>query len=665
MENRIFKQKNRKAAIMAKEQHEFQAETRQLLDLMIHSIYTNREIFLRELISNASDAIDKLHFESLTNTDITGGDTSYEIFLVPDKESKTLSISDNGIGMNREELIENIGTIAKSGTKAFLETLKKAKESGEDVTDKDMIGQFGVGFYSAFMVADKVTILTKKAGEDKAYRWESAADGSYTIEEAEKDKRGTTITIYLKKEFTEGGEEDFTDTYKIESLVKKYSDYVRYPIKMNITTEETPRDKDGKEIEGAEKVKKTELRTLNSMQPLWTKNKSDIKKEEYDEFFKHQFHEWEAPMEVFHTKAEGTVEYTALLEIPAHAPFNLYQQDYEPGVQLYSRHVFIMDKCKDLLPDYLRFMKGLVDSPDLSLNISRELLQQSRELKAIGRALEKNILKSLARKLKNSREDYEKFWNEYGKSLKIGVYNSMYSGGDTVDKLKDLLLFMSSKDGKLMTLKEYVERMPESQKKIFYATAKDKETIENLPQMETLRDKGIEVLYLLDPVDEFAIETLRNYDEKPFHSISRGDLDLDDAESQEVKKETEEIGKENGDLMKDIKEVLGDKVADVKVSSRLKTSAVCLVADEAGPSLSMEQTFSEMKNPLFKAQRILEINPHHELFARLQELHKAGKETPEFKDYCDLLYTQALLIEGILPENPVDFANKVAKLMTK
>ncbi len=665
MENRIFKQKNRKAAIMAKEQHEFQAETRQLLDLMIHSIYTNREIFLRELISNASDAIDKLHFESLTNTDITGGDTSYEIFLVPDKESKTLSISDNGIGMNREELIENIGTIAKSGTKAFLETLKKAKESGEDVTDKDMIGQFGVGFYSAFMVADKVTILTKKAGEDKAYRWESAADGSYTIEEAEKEKRGTTITISLKKEFTEDGEEDFTDTYKIESLVKKYSDYVRYPIKMNITTEETPRDKDGKEIEGAEKVKKTELRTLNSMQPLWTKNKSDIKKEEYDEFFKHQFHEWEAPMEVFHTKAEGTVEYTALLEIPAHAPFNLYQQDYEPGVQLYSRHVFIMDKCKDLLPDYLRFMKGLVDSPDLSLNISRELLQQSRELKAIGRALEKNILKSLARKLKNSREDYEKFWNEYGKSLKIGVYNSMYSGGDTVDKLKDLLLFMSSKDGKLTTLKEYVERMPESQKKIFYATAKDKETIENLPQMETLRDKGIEVLYLLDPVDEFAIETLRNYDEKPFHSISRGDLGLDDAESQEVKKETEEIGKENGALMKDIKEVLGDKVADVKVSSRLKTSAVCLVADEAGPSLSMEQTFSEMKNPLFKAHRILEINPHHELFARLQELHKAGKETPEFKDYCDLLYTQALLIEGILPENPVDFANKVAKLMTK
>ncbi len=651
---------------MAKETHEFQAETRQLLDLMIHSIYTNHEIFLRELISNASDAIDKLHFESLTNQDILGDDKSFEIFLVPDAKGKTLSISDNGIGMNREELVENIGTIAKSGTKAFLEELKKAKESGQDVTDKDMIGQFGVGFYSAFMVAEKVTIFTKKAGESEAWRWESTADGSYTIEPAEKDRRGTTITIQLKKEFTgDEAEEDFTDTYKLQSLVKKYSDYVRYPIKMNFEVEETPKDENGKEIEGAEKIKRTEVRTLNSMQPLWTRNKSDIKEEEYTEFFKHQFHEWDKPMEIFHTKAEGTVEYTALLEIPAHAPFNLYQQDYEPGLQLYSRHVFIMDKCKDLLPDYLRFMKGLVDSPDLSLNISRELLQQSRELKAIGRALEKNILKSLARKLKNSREDYEKFWNEYGKSLKIGVYNSMYSGGDTIDKLKDLLLFMSSKDGKLVTLQEYVDRMPESQKKIFYATAKDKETIEQLPQMETLRDKGIEVLYLLDPVDEFAIESLRTYAEKPFHSISRGDLGLDDAESQEVKKETEDIQKKNDDLLKDIKEALGAKVSDVKVSSRLKSSAVCLVADEAGPSLSMEQTFADMKNPLFKAQRILEINPHHELFTKLQSLHSAGKDSQDFKDYCDLLYTQALLIEGILPENPVDFAGKVAKLMAK
>ena len=611
---------------MAKETHAFQAETKQLLDLMIHSIYTNHEIFLRELISNASDAIDKVHYESLTNHDILEGDEDYEIFLVPDKDSHTLTISDNGIGMNKDELIENIGTIAKSGTKAFLEQLKKAKEENAAVDDKEMIGQFGVGFYSAFMVAEKVTIVTRKAGEQQAWRWESTADGSYTLEECEKEKRGTTITIQLGKEFYgDDAEENFTDTYKIEGLVKKYSDYVRYPIKMNFTWEETPKDKDGKPIEGAEKVQKSEVRTLNSMQPLWAKNKSEVKDEEYNEFFKQQFHEWEDPMEVFHTKAEGTVEYTALLAIPAKAPFNLYHTDYEPGLQLYSRHVFIMDKCKDLLPNYLGFMKGLVDSPDLSLNISRELLQQSRELKTIGRALEKNILKTLGKKLKNQREWYEKFWNEYGKSLKIGIYNSIYEGSDTVDKLKDLILFMSSKDEKLVTLKEYVERMPESQKKIYYATAKDKETIEHLPQLETLKDKGYEVLYLLDPVDEFCVETIREYEGKSFQSISRGDLDLDDAESQEVKKETEEIQKDNGDLLKDIKDVLGDKVAEVKVSARLKSSAVCLVADANGPSLSMEQTFQGMDNPMFKAKRILEINPHHQLFQHLQQLHEGGK----------------------------------------
>ena len=649
---------------MAKETHEFQAETKQLLDLMIHSIYTNREIFLRELISNASDAIDKLHFESLTNRDILEGNDAYEIFLIPDAESKTLTISDNGIGMTRAEVVDNIGTIAKSGTKAFMEQLAKAKEESGGTPDKDLIGQFGVGFYSAFMVAESVTIVTRRAGETQATRWESTGDGNYTVEDAEKESRGTTITIRLAQEFTEG-ETDYTDTYTLERLVKKYSDYVRYPIKMNVTTEELPRDAEGKIVEGAEPVKKTELRTLNSMQPLWTRAKSEIKEEEYNDFFKNQFHEWEAPMEVFHTKAEGTVEYTALLEIPARAPFNLYQSDYEPGIQLYSRHVFIMDKCKDLLPDYLRFMKGLVDSPDLSLNISRELLQQSRELKTIGRALEKNILKTLGKKLEKDREGYEKFWNEYGRSLKIGIYNSMYSGRETVDKLKDLILFTSSQEGKLVSLKEYVARMPESQKSIFYATAKDKATIEQLPQMEQLRERGLEVLFLLDPVDEFAIETVHEYEGKPFHSISRGDLDLGDAESEETKKETEEIAKTNDDLIKDVKEVLGDKIAEVKISQRLRSSAVCLVADEAGPSLSMEQTFAEMNNPMFKARRILEINPHHDLFEKLRRVHAAGKESEEFKDYCDLLYTQALLIEGILPENPVAFAQKLAKLMAK
>lgn len=651
---------------MAKTTHEFQAETKELLNLMIHSIYTNHEIFLRELISNASDAIDKLHFASLQNRDILEGNEDYEIFLVPDKDSHTLTISDNGLGMTKEEVIENLGTIAKSGTKAFLEQLQKAKEDNAEITDKELIGQFGVGFYSAFMVAEKVTVVTRKAGETAAVRWESTGDGSYTIEECEKESRGTNITITLGKEFYgDEAEENFLDTWNLQNLVKKYSDYVRYPIKMNIETQETPRDDEGKPIEGAEPITKVELKTLNSMQPLWTKNKNDIKDEEYKEFIKNQFHEWEEPMEVFHNKAEGNVEYTSLLYIPAKAPFNLYHADYEPGLQLYSRHVFIMDKCKDLLPNYLGFVKGLVDSPDLSLNISRELLQQSRELKNIGKNLEKTILKSLERMLKNDREKYEKFWAEYGKSLKIGIYNSMYTGSSVVDKLKELLLFASSKDGKEISLKEYVGRMAEGQKKIYYATGTDRNTIEKLPQMELLRDKGLEVLYLLDPVDEFAIETIRKYDDKEFQSISRGDLDLDDAESKEVKKEAEEIAKTNDQLVKDIKEALGDRVSEVKISSRLKSSAVCLVADAMGPSLSMEHTFASMDNPMFKAKRILELNPKHDLFAKLQILHANGKDNAEFKDYCDLLYTQALIIEGIMPENPVDFADKVAKLMAK
>lgn len=649
---------------MAKETHQFQAETKKLLDLMIHSIYTNREIFLRELISNASDAIDKVHFEGLTNKDLLEGDDQYEIFLVPDADSHTLTISDNGLGMNKDDLMENLGTIAKSGTKAFLEKLQQAKEGGD--TGKDLIGQFGVGFYSAFMVSEKITVVSRKAGEKQAYKWESTADGSYTIEECEKEKRGTSITLTLLPEFYgDKAEENFTDTYKLQSLVKKYSDYVRYPIKMNFVVEEQPKDADGKPIEGAGTIKRNEVRTLNSMQPLWAKNKSEIKPEEYDEFYQNLFHDWERPMEVMHNKVEGTIEYTSLLFFPEHAPYNLYHSDYEPGLQLYSRHVFIMDKCKDLLPEYLRFVKGLVDSPDFSLNISRELLQQSRELKLIGKKLEKSILRQLNTMLKKDREKYEKFWAQYGKSLKIGIYGSAYTGTDTVDKLKDLLLFTTSKEDKLITLKEYVEHMPENQKKIYYATGKDRAAIDSLPQMELLRDKGIEVLYFLDNVDEFAVEVMREYDGKPFHSISRGDLDLDDVESQEVKKETENITKTNEDLIKDIKETLGDKVADVKISSRLKSSAVCLVADEQGPSFAMEQVFAETNNPMFKAKRILEINPKHDLFARLQNIHEAGKDTQQFKDYCNLLYAQALLIEGIMPDDPATIANQIAQLMAK
>ena len=647
---------------MAEERYEFQAETKQLLDLMIHSIYTNREIFLRELISNGSDAIDKLHYEALTNRDLLEGDTEFSIRLAIDKDKKTLTVADNGIGMDKEDIKANIGTIARSGTKAFLERLKAEKEDSENVSDKELIGQFGVGFYSAFMVAKAVTVLTRKAGSDTGYCWKSTGDGSYTLTECDVKHHGTAVVLELKDEFTTG-EDDFLDESRLSELVKKYSDYIRYPIMMNVTVKEVPKNEDGQPVEGAEPIEKTELKTLNSMQPLWTRNKSDIKDEEYADFFRHQFYEWEKPMEVFHTKAEGTVEYTALLFIPGSAPMNLYYSDYEPGIQLYSRHVFIMDKCKDLLPEYLRFVKGLVDSPDLSLNISREMLQQSRNLKVIGKNLEKTILKTLARKAEKERPEYEKFWNEFGKSIKIGIYSGMMTGENNADKLKDLVLFYSARQGRLVTLKEYVEAMKDGQQKIYYAVGKDKESIDALPQTELLKDRDLDVLYLFDPVDEFAIEALHEYDGKSFHSVSRGDLDLDDDTFKEEKKKNEDLAKDNEGLLQDVKKALESKVVDVRLSNRLKSGAVCLVADAAGPSVAMEQAFAGADNPFMKARRILEINPHHELFNKLKTLHDGETNEDAFKEYSELLYDQALLLEGIMPEDPVVFAQRLAKMM--
>lgn len=649
---------------MAEERYEFQAETKQLLDLMIHSIYTNREIFLRELISNGSDAIDKLHYKALTNRDLLEGDTEFSIRLAIDKDKKTLTVADNGIGMDKEDIKANIGTIARSGTKAFLERLKAEKEDSENVSDKELIGQFGVGFYSAFMVAKAVTVLTRKAGTDTGYCWKSTGDGSYTLTECDVKHHGTAVVLELKDEFTTG-EDDFLDESRLSELVKKYSDYIRYPIMMNVTVKEVPKNEDGQPVEGADPIEKTELKTLNSMQPLWTRNKSDIKDEEYADFFRHQFYEWEKPMEVFHTKAEGTVEYTALLFIPGSAPMNLYYSDYEPGIQLYSRHVFIMDKCKDLLPEYLRFVKGLVDSPDLSLNISREMLQQSRNLKVIGKNLEKTILKTLARKAEKERPEYEKFWNEFGKSIKIGIYSGMMTGENNADKLKDLVLFYSARQGRLVTLKEYVEAMKDGQQKIYYAVGKDKEGIDALPQTELLKDRDLDVLYLFDPVDEFAIEALHEYDGKSFHSVSRGDLDLDDDTFKEEKKKNEDLAKDNEGLLQDMKKALESKVVDVRLSNRLKSGAVCLVADAAGPSVAMEQAFAGADNPFMKARRILEINPHHELFNKLKTLHDGETNEDAFKEYSELLYDQALLLEGIMPEDPVVFAQRLAKMMAK
>ncbi len=637
---------------MATEKLEFQAETKRLLDLVVNSIYTNKEIFLRELISNASDALDKLRIESLTNKNLLEGDESFEIFVVPDENTKTITISDNGIGMTRDEVINNIGTIAKSGTKDFLDKIRESSNAAA----QELIGQFGVGFYSAFIVADKVELITRKAGTDSAVKWTSDGAGEYELEDFQKDSRGTTIVLHLKKEFdgeNVNDEYNFTDIYEIERLIKKYSDFVRYPIKMSFEIKNKPEDEPT-----------IEVRTVNSMKPLWTRSKSEISREEYDEFFKQQLHEWESPLEIFHVKAEGTFEYTALVCIPKKAAPNLYYSDYEAGLQLYSRHVFIMDKCKDFLPDWLRFMKGLVDSPDLPLNISRELLQKSTEVKVIGKALEKNILKQLAKLLKDERDKYEEFWAQFGKSLKIGVYNSVFDS-KAKDNLKDLLLFQTSKDGKFATLAEYVERMPDFQQNIYFAVGKSSAAIEQLPQMELLRERGLEVLYLTDPVDEFTIDVLHEYAEKHFQSITRENFHLDDAESQKVKAEVEEIAKTREDLLKDVKEAIGGDVKEVRLTSQLKTGAVCLVTGEGGPSLSMEKTFAAMNNPMFKATQILELNPNHAVFKKLESLHALGKDNQAFKDLCTTLYSLALLIEGVMPDNPADLANKVTDLLTR
>ncbi|WP_425061084.1 Chaperone protein HtpG [Sporomusa carbonis] len=645
---------------ITKETREFQAETKQLLDLMVHSIYTNREIFLRELISNASDAIDKIRFESLTNHQLLEENSDFEIFIIPDEATNTLTISDNGIGMTYDEVIENIGTIAKSGTKAFIEKLKNVGSA----TDNELIGQFGVGFYSAFMVSDKVTLLTRAPGQEKGVRWESTGDGTYTLEECDKEKRGTTIILTLNEKYrsAENPEENFLNRYTIQNLVKKYSDYIRYPIKMNFIKEEKPRDSDGKVIKDAPATQSIEVRTLNSMTPLWIRNKNEISKEEYHNFYRNFFHDWEDPLEIIHSKVEGAVEYTSMLFIPAHAPFDFYQRESKSGIRLYSKNVFIMDNCQDLLPEYLRFVRGLVDSPDFSLNISRELLQHSSQLKRVGKNLEKSVLKTLESLLNKDRPKYEEFWKEYGRAIKSGVYLDYNSR----DKLQNLLLFASSYSAEgLTTLDEYITRMPENQKAIYYATGKDRSSVERLPQMELLRDKGIEVLYLFDRVDEFAIDALREYKEKKFQSISRGTLDLDDIDSTKSKKDIEEISKENESLIKAIKEQLTGKISDVKISSRLKSSAVCLVSDDNGISLSMEQILSEMNKTTFKAKRILELNPDHEIFSVLKNLYETAPGSDAFNDYCDLLYGQALLMEGLTPEDPISFANKVANLMAR
>ena len=625
---------------------EFKAESKRLLDMMINSIYTHKEIFLREIISNASDAIDKLYFKSLTDTSVGMKKSDFAINIAIDKENRTLTVSDNGIGMTEEDLENNLGTIANSGSFAF----KKDNDLGDDV---DIIGQFGVGFYSTFMVAKEVTVVTKAFGSDQAYKWTSDGVEGYTIEECDKpDGVGTTITLKLKDDTDDEKYSTYLDQYQIQSLVKKYSDYIRFPIRMEV--EHTHYSEEGKEPE----VHKA-IETLNSMTPIWKKNKSELKDEDYNNFYMEKFGDYEPPVAHIHSKNEGVATYDALLYIPARAPFDYYSKDYEKGLQLYSSGVMIMEKCADLLPDWFSFVKGVVDSEDLSLNISRELLQQDRQLKIIAKNLEKSIKNELAKLLKNDREKYEKFYSVFGLQFKFGIYQSYGAANET---LKDLLMFPSSFDGKNVTLKEYVSRMKEDQKEIYYACGETKERIEMLPQLEKIKDKGYEVLYFTQDVDEFAIKVMINYDGKPFKSISDADLDLD---TEEEKEEAKKLDEENKDMFTFMQEAIADKVKTVRLSKKLKTHPVCLSSD-GSITIEMEKVLNAMPQNdgnKVKAEKALEINPNHPIFEKLKDLYANDKD--KLKDYAKLLYDQALLIEGMSIDNPVEFANLVCDLMTK
>ena len=623
---------------------QFKAESKRLLDLMINSIYTNKEIFLRELISNASDAIDKLHYRSLTDKNIKLNKNDLKIRIDIDKDAKTLTITDNGCGMTEEELDKNLGTIAKSGSLAF-------KEENEKKKDIDIIGQFGVGFYSSFMVSDLVTVESKSVDSEKAYKWSSKGVEGYSIEECEKEDVGTKITLHIKDDTEEEKYSEFLDTYKLQQIIKTYSDYIRYPIQMDV---EHSKKKEGTENE-YETIKETE--TINSMTPIWKKNKKKIKYEEYESFYMDKFHDYDKPLKVMHNHVEGQYNYDSLIYIPSHMPYDYYTKDYEKGLQLYSNGVLIMEKCDELLPDYFGFVKGLVDSEDLSLNISREMLQNDRSLRVISKNIENKIKSELENMLKNEREKYEQFFNIFGTQLKYGTYNDY---GMNKDKLQDLLLFYSSTEKKLVTLKEYVERMKEDQKVIYYACGETIDKIDMMPQVELLKDKGFEILYLTENVDEFVLQVLMNYMEKTFQNASSDKLDLDTDEEKEKLKKANEDSK---DMFNAMKEVIKDEVQDIRFTHRLKNHPVCLTS-EGAISVEMEKTLNQMPNNQgIKAQTILEINEEHEIAKKLKALYKDDKEMLE--KYTKVLYAQARLIEGLTIENPTEISNLMCEIMTK
>ena len=622
------------------EKKQFQAESKRLLDLMINSIYTHHEVFLRELISNASDAIDKIYYKALTDENLTFNQDDYYIKVIPNKDERTLKIIDTGIGMTKEELENNLGTIAKSGSLAF-------KNENEIKDGHDIIGQFGVGFYAAFMVADVVTVISKSLESDSAYKWVSEGVDGYTIEQAEKDSVGTEIILKIKENTEDDNYDEFLEEYRLTSIIKKYSDFIRYPIKMDVTKS---RPKEDAENEFEEY---TEEETINSMVPIWKKNKNELTTEDYEKFYQEKRYGFDKPLKTIHTSVDGTIRYHALLYIPEKMPFDYYSKDFEKGLELYSSGVLIMEKCADLLPDYFSFVKGLVDSEDLSLNISREMLQHDRQLKLIAKNINKKIKNELQSLLKNEREKYEDFYDAFGRQLKYGVYSDF---GQHKDDLQDLLMFYSSKEKKLVTLAEYVSRMPEDQKYIYYATGESNERIEKLPQTELVTDKGYEILYFTDEIDEFAIKMLMNYKEKEFKSVSSGDLGFE-----EEQKETEEEVKENKELFDSMKEILAGKVKDVRVSKRLKNHPVCLTAD-GEISIEMEKVLNAMpNNQEVKADKVLEINANHEVFTSLKDAYENDKE--KLGLFTNLLYNQALLIEGLPIQDPVEFTNDICKVM--
>lgn len=623
----------------------FKAESRRLLDLMIHSIYTHKEIFLRELISNASDALDKLYFMSI-NDEVKDVDrTDLKIRLSVDKEARTLTISDNGVGMSADEMEDNLGTIAKSGSLAF----KQAMDQADTKDDVDIIGQFGVGFYSAFMVAKKVEVTSRKANETAAFTFLSEGEEGYDMLDGARDTVGTSVVLTMNDDTEEDDYSQYLDSYKIQELIKKYSDYIRYPILMEVEEEKKKEDSEEYETKLVEK-------TLNSRIPLWKRSKSDITKEDYNEFYKAKFDDYMDPQRVIHTNLEGTISFDALMFIPSRVPFNFFAPDYEKGLQLYSRGVFIMDKAKELIPDAFRFITGLVDSPDLSLNISREMLQHDRQLKAIASRLEKKIKSELLGMLKLEREEYEKFWANFGTQIKYGLYQNY---GAQRELLEDLLLLVSSHENKLVTLEEYVARMKEDQKEIYYVSGETVEKCAAVPQSEWVREKGYEVLYLTQDVDEFVLQILHNYKEKTFKAINQGDLDIaSPAEKEEIVKKSEE----SKDVLAKIKEALGKEVEDVRLSTRLKTHPVCLVSSE-GLSFEMEKVLKQMPdaNKDIKAGRILEINADHPLFEAIRKVYETSPE--KMDNYAKVLYNQALLIEGLTIENPLEFSLQLSSLM--